>query len=99
MDSLWKTQDLEKKSDIAKVLLAQEDKLSADFYGNIVLRNCNIASYKSQQGEWAEAQRQAGKKKELFQDLLQHSVKWKRKMADNDSVHSLETYSKKVKIS
>lgn len=77
---------------MAKLLLAHEEELSADFHGSIVLRNCNIAHFRKKQAGWLEQQKAAEKKRELFQDLLdeggQSSVAGsgrKRKRPLNDS--------------
>lgn len=70
VDTLWQVSEVSKKEELAKVLLAHEEELSADFYGSIVLRNCNITHFRKRQEGWLESQRAASKKRELFQDLL-----------------------------
>ena len=71
VDTVWRHSQLDRKEEIAKLLLAHEDELSADFHGSIVLRNCNIAHFRKKQEGWAEQQRAASRKRELFQDLLE----------------------------
>ena len=74
VDAVWRTSQVSKKEEMAKVLLAHEEELNTDFYGSIVLRNCDIANFSKQQGAWLEhqraAERTAERKKALFQDLL-----------------------------
>ncbi len=70
VDVLWTQAELEKKEELAQTLLAHEEQLTADFYGSIVLRNCDIAHYRKQQAGWAHQQKAAGKKRQLFQDIL-----------------------------
>jgi len=54
----------------AKELLAHEDKLSSDFYGQIVLRNCNVAHYRKKQSAWQAEQQAAERRRGLFQDIF-----------------------------
>ena len=70
VDMLWKVSDVERKKEMVKILLAHEEELAADFHGSIVLRNCNIAHFRSQQEGWLEGQKMAGKRKELFQEIF-----------------------------
>lgn len=59
-----------RKEEIAALLLAHEEELSADFHGGIVLRNCDIAHFRRKQAGWLEGQKAATKKQEMFQDIL-----------------------------
>ena len=51
--------------------MAHEDELLANYFGKIVLRNCNISHYKKKQGTWRNMEGAAEKRRELFQDILE----------------------------
>lgn len=70
VDVLWRMSEVSKKEDLAVLLLAHEEELTADFHGSIVLRNCNIAHFRKKQAGWLDQQRAAGRKREIFQDIL-----------------------------
>ena len=57
MDTLWRNNDVSHREKIAQELLLLENKLSKDFFGAIVLRNCNIAQYKLNKSVWQEKER------------------------------------------
>ena len=58
------------KEAIVTELLDSEEELSADFYGKFVLRNLNVSHYKRKQNVWQTQQEMAGKRRELFQDII-----------------------------
>ena len=105
VDMLWRQSELERKEELAQTLLAHEEQLTADFYGSIVLRNCDIAHYRKQQVGWVDQQKAAGKRRQLFQDMLSESqspaagLQRKRtaSMKDNDEIVISETKKKKKK--
>ena len=70
VDALWQHCEVGRKESLARELMAHEEELSADFYGRIVLRNCNIAHYKKKQAAWQEVQNAADKRRQLFQDII-----------------------------
>ena len=70
VDVVWTHSELGRKEQLATVLLANEGRLTTDYYGGIVLRNCNIAQYRKQQAGWLDRQKAAGKKRQLFEELL-----------------------------
>lgn len=70
MDAVWRHCEVGRKEEIAKELLADEDKLSSDFYGQIVLRNCNVAHYRKKQSAWQAEQQAAERRRGLFQDIF-----------------------------
>ena len=80
VDALWRNCEISRKDQLAQKLLAHEDELGDDFYGQIVLRNCNIAHYKKKQDVWVEQERTAEKKRHLFEDIIgEDSVTPKKK--------------------
>lgn len=70
MDALWRHCEVGRKEGLARELLAHEEELSEDFYGRIVLRNCNIAHFKKKQAAWQEVQEASDKRRQLFQDII-----------------------------
>lgn len=70
VESLWKHCTVGQKETIVNELLASEEELSADFYGKFVLRNVNISHFKRKQNTWQIQQETAGKRRELFQDII-----------------------------
>ncbi len=84
MDSVWRNCEINRKDELAEVLLACEEQLAEDFYGKIVLRNCNIAHYKRKQESWREQEKAAEKKRTLFEDIISDSTlpKKKRKLVE-----------------
>ena len=105
VDVLWTHSELGKKEALARVLLTHEEQLTADFYGSIVLRNCNIAEYRRRQEGWLEQQRAAGKKRQLFEDLLGDAQSQsggsqrKRTLAEEDQTEPQVKKKKKKKKS
>ena len=71
VDMLWKQSEVQHKQELAEQLMAHEDELSANYYGKIILRNCNISHYKKKQAVWQDAERATEKRRELFQDILE----------------------------
>ncbi len=74
MDSLWRNCEISRKDELAETLLAAEEQLAEDFYGKIVLRNCNISYYKKKQDSWMEQEKAAEKKRTLFEDIISDST-------------------------
>lgn len=105
VDVMWKHSELEKKEELAQTLLANEEQLAEDFYGSIVLRNCDIAHYRKQQAGWLEQQKAAEKRQLLFQDMLSEgqspAVEKQRKrtasMKDSDDIVVTGSRKKKSK--
>jgi hypothetical protein len=108
VDVVWRRSQVERKEEVAALLLAHEEELLADFHGGIVLRNCDIAHFKKKQTGWVEEQRAINKKREMFQDILEDGgqnasvgsgKKRKRasKCADADSEIDLVTVKKRTK--
>ena len=69
-DMLWRMSEIGKKEELATVLLAHEEELTANFHGNIVLRNCNIAHFRKKRAGWLELQKTTDKRREIFHDIL-----------------------------
>ncbi len=70
VDALWRNCEIVHKDQLAQSLLSCEEELSNEFYGQIVLRNCNIAHYKRKQDSWREEERVEDKKRALFEDII-----------------------------
>jgi len=70
-DVLWRQTEVQRKQELAKQLMAYEEELSANFYGKMVLRNCNISHYKKKRTAWQDVERATEKRRELFQDILE----------------------------
>lgn len=101
---MWGRSPVARREELARLLLVHEEDLSADFYGSIVLRNCNIASFRKRQAGWQEEQVAASRKRDMFEDILGEggvvvsgaavvSVGEKRKMSSGDELRT----TKKVK--
>ena len=71
VDTVWRNSEVVTKERLAEELIAHEAELANDFYGRIVLRNCNIAHYRRKQAVWQEKMATAEKTRELFQDILE----------------------------
>ena len=71
MDAVWRSSKVSEKENLAEDLLAHEAQLSEDFYGRIVLRNCNVAHYRRKQAVWQKKVETADKTRELFHDILE----------------------------
>lgn len=67
---MWGRSQIPRKEELARLLLAHEEELAADFYGSIVLRNCNIAYFRKRQVGWQEEQLAASRKRDMFEDIL-----------------------------
>ena len=86
VDTVWRNCEVSKKESLAQELLSHKHELLEDFYGRLVLRNCNIVRYrKKQEGGWQEKERASERMKELFRDILEEPVekKGKRKRKRN----------------
>ncbi len=70
MDAVWRNCEVGRKETLAHELLAHEEELSSNFFGKIVLRNCNVSHYKRKQAVWKEEERGVAKRREMFQDIL-----------------------------
>ena len=70
VESVWRHCTVSQKEAIVSELLASEEELSADFYGKFVLRNVNASHFKRKQNVWQTQQEMAGKRRELFQDII-----------------------------
>ena len=70
VDVLWRQSEVQKKQELAEQLIAHEDELFTNYYGKIVLRNCNISHYKKKQAAWQDVERATERRRELFEDIL-----------------------------
>ena len=70
VESVWEHCTVGQKEAIVTEMLDSEEELSADFYGKFVLRNLNVSHYKRKQNVWQTQQEMAGKRRELFQDII-----------------------------
>ena len=71
VDVLWRQSEVHRKQELAEQLIAHEDELFANYYGKIILRNCNILHYKKKQAAWQDIERAAERRRELFQDIIE----------------------------
>ena len=71
VDVLWRQSEVQRKQELAEQLIAREDELYANYYGNIILRNCNISHYKKKQTAWQDVERATEKRRELFQNIIE----------------------------
>ena len=71
VDVLWRQSEVQRKQELAEQLIAHEEELFANYYGKIILRNCNISHYKKKQEAWRDVERATEKRRELFQDILE----------------------------
>lgn len=71
MDTIWRNSEVSVKESLAEELLAHEAELSDDFYGRIVMMNCNIGHYKRKQAMWHKRVETVDKTRELFRDILE----------------------------
>ena len=71
VDVLWRQCEVQRKQELAEQLIAHEDELFANYYGKIILRNCNISHYKKKQAAWQDVERATERRRELFQDILE----------------------------
>ena len=71
VDVLWRQSEVQRKQELAEQLIAHEDELFANYYGKIILRNCNISHYKKKQAVWQDVERAAERRRELFQDIIE----------------------------
>ena len=74
VDVIWGQSQITRKEELARLLLVHEEDLAADFYGSIVLRNCNIASFRKTQRGWQEEELAASRKRDMFEDILGEGV-------------------------
>ena len=70
VDVLWRQSEVQRKQELAEQLIAHEDELFTNYYGKIILRNCNISHYKKKQAAWQDVERATDRKRELFEDIL-----------------------------
>ena len=98
VDALWQQITVKKKKEMAAMLVAHEEKLSADFYGSIILRNCSIAGFKSNHDIWLKDQAHSQLNQEESQSLLEPSATRRRKRSVEMDT-TLVTHSKKTKKS
>ena len=71
VDVLWRQSEVQRKQELAEQLITHEDDLYANYYGKIILRNCNISHYKKKQTAWQDVERATEKRRELFQDIIE----------------------------
>ena len=74
VDVLWRRSEVQRKQELAEQLIAHEDELFANYYGKIILRNCNISHYKKKQTAWQDVERATERRRELFQDIIEDQV-------------------------
>ena len=70
MDAIWRNSEVAVKEMLVEKLLTHEAELADDFYGRIVLRNCNVAHYRRKQAVW-QKELVATNTRELFHDILE----------------------------
>ncbi|KAI8589602.1 armadillo-type protein [Geranomyces variabilis] len=70
VDKAWAVADIALKEKIAEDLLASYSKLSNDYFGKYVLRNCKIDSFKRRREEWVEKEMGIERKKDMFKEFL-----------------------------
>ena len=70
VDVLWRQSEVQRKQELAEQLITHEAELFANYYGKIILRNCNISHYKKRQAAWQDVERATERKRELFEDIL-----------------------------
>ena len=71
VDVLWRQSEVQRKQELAEQLIVHEDELFANYYGKIILRNCNISHYKKKQAVWQDVERATERRRELFQDIIE----------------------------
>ena len=69
VDAIWRSSEVSVKKNLVEELLTHEAELADDFYGRIVLRNCNIAHYRRKQAVW-QNESAADNTRKLFRDIL-----------------------------
>ena len=82
MDALWRSSEVSLKESLAEELIAHEAELAEDFYGRIVMRNCNLSHYRRKQAMWQEKTVTAANARELFHDILED------KLTDSQAVNA-----------
>ena len=60
LEVIYKASEMEMKQKMVNVLASDESKLSANFYGRFVLRNCKVARYKEAGAEACSEATSAG---------------------------------------
>ena len=70
MDAIWRNSEVAVKERLAEELLTHEAELADDFYGRIIMRNCNIAHYRRKQSIW-QKESAVTKTQELFRGILE----------------------------
>ena len=78
VDVLWRQSEVQQKQDLAEQLIANEEELLTNYYGKIILRNCNISHYKKKQQVWQSVERAIERKRELFRDILDSDLQGRR---------------------
>ena len=71
VDVLSRQSEVQKKQELAEQLISHKDELFANYYGKIILRNCNISHYKKKQAAWQGVERATESRRELFQDIIE----------------------------
>lgn len=74
MDTIWRNSDVSTKENLAEKLLAHHAQLSDNFYGRIVLRNCNITHYRRKQTVWLGEEEVVDETRQLFHESLEEGV-------------------------
>lgn len=73
IDAVWRSSDIAVKESLAEEMIANENELADNFYGRIVMRNCNIVHYRRKQTVscWQDKTTTAATKTQrLFNDIL-----------------------------
>ncbi|XP_063902584.1 nucleolar protein 9-like [Zophobas morio] len=110
LEAIWASADIAFKEFIADSLLGEEQQISSNMYGKIVMKKCNIDFYKRKKTAWLEKQEANQKKQELFKDILEETpdssdsklVQNKRKRAETplaDEIDKLFTSKRKTRNS
>lgn len=98
MDAIWRNSDVTVKDNLAEKLLVHNAELSDNFYGRIVLRNCNIGQYKRKRALWQKEGEATDKTQELFHEILEDGPtatfemgQWKKRKRKTDSENQSNT--------
>ena len=105
MDVVWRFSEVTVKDSLAEELIAHEAEIAEDFYGRIVMRNCNLAHYRRKhRAVWQDkGPTTANTPRELFHDIIDDvpmPAAKKRKLSSRapaveDSLSELSTKKKK----
>jgi hypothetical protein len=64
---------------ILQELLNEEHKLTKDFFGSKVIRNCGVEQFKRKKGDWVEREEKATRKRQIFDEIINEEGEKKKK--------------------